>query len=255
MDPAQTATWDETERDAALERRMRAFAIPAALLGSLLFVHAGFGRALVRIFFSMWVHEIGHAVAAWLCGYLAFPGPWLTPVAAERSTFFAVVVAAALAFAAVRAWSGERRRFAMALASVLFVQLACTTLLRPDSARQLIVFAGDGGCLVLGTLLMCSMYAPAGGSIRSGWLRWGLIPIGAASFADVFSLWWSARHDDSVIPFGRNEGAGLSDPSVLSEQFGWSADAIVHRYVVLGCVCLVGLALVYVLGLMRSDEE
>ena len=29
---------------------------------------------------GMWVHESGHAVAAWLCGYLAWPGPWISLV-------------------------------------------------------------------------------------------------------------------------------------------------------------------------------
>jgi hypothetical protein len=255
MDEAQSAQWDEVERDAALERSLRVWAIPVALLGSFVLVHTGLGRALVRIFFSMWVHEIGHAAAAWLCGYLAFPGPWLTPIAAERSVPFAVLVSSALAFAAVRTWTSERRGLGTALASILAVQLACTMFLRPASARQFIVFAGDGGCLVFGTLLMSTLYARAGGAIRAGWLRWGLLAIGSASFADVFALWWSARHDEDVIPFGHNEGSGLSDPSVLSETFGWSTNAIVHRYVVLGCVCLVALAVVYGFGLLRSDED
>jgi hypothetical protein len=247
--------WDEAERDAALERRLRTWAIPVALVASFAFVHTGLGRVLVRIFCSMWLHEIGHAVAAWLCGYLAFPGPWLTPVAAERSVLFTVLVSSALAFGAVRAWGSERRALASALASLLVAQLGCATLLRPDSARQLIVFAGDAGCLVFGTLFMSSMYARAGGAIRAGWLRWGFVGIGSASFADVFALWWAARRDEDVIPFGRNEGAGLSDPSVLSEMFGWTTRAIVHRYVVLGCLCLVALAALYVVGLSRAAED
>jgi len=39
-----------------------------------------------------------------------------------------------------------------------------------------------------------------------------------------------------------NEGAGLSDPSVLSQTYFWSTDQIVHRYVALGCLCLAVLA-------------
>jgi hypothetical protein len=203
----------------------------------------------------MWVHEIGHAAAAWLCGYLAFPGPWLTPIAAERSPLFAVLVASALAFAVVRNWSADRRGLAGSLAALLVLQLGCATLLQPDSARQLIVFAGDGGCLVLGTLLMTSLYAPEETSLRRGWLRWGFLAIGSASFADVFAQWWSARRDEDAIPFGHNEGAGLSDPSVLTETFGWGTGTLVHRYVALGCVCLVALAAVYAFGLWQSATD
>ena len=50
----------------------------------------------------------------------------------------------------------------------------------------------------------------------------------------------------------RNEGAGLSDPSVLSEGFGWSANMLVNRYVALGCVCLAVLASVWLLGVVRA---
>src|SRR5262249_8535171 len=73
--PAMTE-WDESE--AALEQRLRTWAIPVALAGA--FILVAIFPTLVRIFFSMWVHEIGHATAAWMCGYLAFPGPWLTPM-------------------------------------------------------------------------------------------------------------------------------------------------------------------------------
>ena len=87
--------WDEG--DARLELRLRTWAIPAALVLAFVLVSTGPGHFLLRIFFSMWVHEVGHATAAWLCGYLAFPGPWLTPVASKQSLFFELLVLAALA--------------------------------------------------------------------------------------------------------------------------------------------------------------
>lgn len=52
-----------------------------------------------------------------------------------------------------------------------------------------------------------------------------------------------------------NEGAGLSDPSRLSDQFGWSAEQLVSRYVILGCLCLLALALAYLLGLDVSNYQ
>jgi len=54
-----------------------------------------------------------------------------------------------------------------------------------------------------------------------------------------------------------NEGVGLSDPSVLSDQYGWSASLLVHRYLALGCVCLLALACIYILGLApcRADAS
>ncbi|HET7786016.1 MAG TPA: hypothetical protein VFL36_08600 [Myxococcales bacterium] len=242
--------WDVEE--ALLERRIRTWAIPSALALAALFAATGPGRFLLRVFLSMWVHEVGHAATAWLCGFPAFPGPWFTPVAQSRSGPFALLVFGAMAAGAALAWRSGRRGAFRALVALCTVQIFCSAMLPAPGARQLIYFMGDGGCLVLGALLMLTLYAPEGGALRRGWLRWGFLVIGAAAFVDAFGQWWAARTDVERIPFGMNEGRGLSDPSMLAETYGWSADQIVHRYVVLGCVCLVVLAAVYVAALRRE---
>jgi mutator family transposase len=105
--------WELAESQ--LEARLRTWAIPVALGGSFLLVATGPGRFLVRVFLSMWVHEIGHATTAWLCGFPAFPGPWLTPMAQSRSPLFGLVVFLALAVAAYRAFRAERIRLGAAI--------------------------------------------------------------------------------------------------------------------------------------------
>jgi hypothetical protein len=245
--------WEVSET--RLEGRLRTWAIPAALLGAFLLVSTGPGHFLVRVFLSMWVHEIGHATAAWLCGFPAFPGPWLTPMAQSRSGLFGFLVFAAIAAAAGWSWRRERRLLTAALGALLAIQIFCTVALSVARAKQFVVFMGDGGCLVLGSLLMLTVYAPEESALKRGWLRWGFLVIGAAAFADAFAQWWAARTDFDSIPFGRNEGAGLSDPSVLSETYRWSTDQIVHGYVALGCVCLAVLAVAYLLARVRAAQD
>ena len=244
----------ETEWDLAetrLESRLRTWAIPGALAGAFLIVSTGAGQFLVRVFLSMWVHELGHATAAWLCGFPAFPGPWLTPMAQSRSGPFGFLLFAAIAAGAFWAWRTGRPRLCIALAALLALQLFCTVALSEAGAKQLIVFMGDGGCMVLGSLLMLTVYAPETSALKRGWLRWGFLIIGAAAFADAFAQWWASRKDFDRIPFGMNEGAGLSDPSVLSQTYFWSTNQIVGRYVVLGSVCLVVVGLAYAVALLR----
>ena len=229
--------WELAESQ--LEARLRTWAVPAALASAFLLVSTGAGHFLVRVFLSMWVHELGHASMA-----------WLTPMAQSRSPFFGFVLFAAIAGGASWAWRTGRRRLCAVLGGLLAGQLFCTLALSVARAKQLIIFMGDGGCLLLGSLLMLTVYAPEESALKRGWLRWGFLGIGAGAFVDVFAQWWASRRDFDRIPFGMNEGAGLSDPSVLSESFGWSTDQIVHRYVALGCVCLVVVAVVYVRGLV-----
>ena len=244
--------WEVSESQ--LEGRLRTWAIPVALLGAFLVVSTGPGHFLARVFLSMWVHEIGHATAAWLCGFAAFPGPWLTPMAQSRSGAFGFLVFAGIAAGTYRAWRTGRRCLAVALSGLLLIQLFCTVALSAPRAKQFIVFMGDGGCLVLGSLLMLTVYAPEESALKRGWLRWGFLVIGAAAFADAFAQWWASRTDFDRIPFGMNEGAGLSDPSVLSETYRWSTDQIVGRYVALGCVCLAVIAAAYAWGLLRRRD-
>jgi hypothetical protein len=245
--------WEDGE--AALERRVKLLALPLALgLCALLAATQG-GRFLLRLFCGMWVHEIGHAVTAWACGFLAFPGPWLTHVSDGRSPVFAALLSAALLAFAVRSVMAGARGLAGASLCLLALQVACTHLVSEDRAQMLVVFGGDACCLWGGALLMAAVYAPEGSWMRRDWLRFGLLFIGAAAFTDVFSQWWASRGDYERIPFGANEGQGLSDPSRLQEIWKWSTDQLVGRYVGLGCVCLAALAALYAWGLYSSREE
>jgi hypothetical protein len=248
---APGTTWALPAFEAALERRFRMFAIPIALVIAWAVVHAGFGHMLLRTVLSMWIHELGHAVAAWLCGHFAFPGPWFTPVGSGHSWIVVGLVAAALVFGAVRLWR-LRRFWSVFLLGLLPVQIYCSFFMSDRWASIFIIWSGDGGCMVIGTLLMLSLYARKGSQIRVGWLRWGFLVIGAAAFADAFATWWAARTDRDAIPFGETEGRGLSDPTVLVFQQGFSVTGLVSSYVWTGAACLAVLAVAYGLGLRKE---
>src|SRR6185436_11558590 len=121
--------WGHTLAEARSELQLARFTVPAALLTSLVLAQTDMGRFLLRTFFGMWLHELGHAVAAWLCGYPAFPGPWFTSVGEERSFLFALAITAGLAYAIWRArMEGERVWMGVAIV-VLVLQVALTVIL------------------------------------------------------------------------------------------------------------------------------
>jgi hypothetical protein len=236
---------------------MRLAAVPLALLVAWLVVHAGLARLLLRTFLTMWVHETGHAVTAWLCGLPAFPGPWFTPVGESRSWLIVLLVTATLGHLGYRSWRSRHYLPVLLVGLLLPVQLVCTFGLGHRRMQELVLFGGDAGCMIIGTLLMTTFYVRKDNSVRTGWLRWGFLVIGAAAFADAFATWWAARKNLDAIPFGENEGTGPSDASKLVDIHGWSVASLVDRYVYLGLLCLIVLAIVYAVGLVgsRADDE
>ena len=238
---------DYTQEEAKQEFRYRLFAIPAALIAARIFV--GWAPWLARIL-TMLVHESGHAVTAWLCGFWAMPGLWFTPVSDVRSVWVTLVVIGALGFVGFLFWNGERWLMVGAAAAVLVFQLICT-LLPADRAQALIIFGGDGGSLVLGSILMATFYARRKSVIVQNELRWGFLGIGATAFMDAFKTWTGSEED---LPFGIQEGT-LSDPSQMVETFHWTIQLMMQRYFRLSLVCLGGLAALYVCGLIGASKQ
>ena len=215
--PPESAGWAGAGQDAELERRLRTWAIPGALLGFALVHVTGPGRFLMRAFFGREVHECGHALTGWLFGFPSVPLLWVSISSAHRSPLAILAIAAGLASLAVWRWRAKDRRAATVWAGLLVLQLAASLGSSERTAQMFITFGGDAGCLVLGPLLMALFLLGPDRWVNRGWLRWGYLVIGAAAFVDVFSEWWAARTDVDRIPFGEIEGVGLSDPSKLNE--------------------------------------
>jgi len=227
---------DAADLESGSEITLRLVALPVALLLGLLFASSGLGHALQRIFFGMVLHELGHAVSAWLLGFPAFPLLWFTPVAEHRSGLFSLMLLAAGVGLLVAGRRSDRTAWMLgggALAALVIFGM----MLGERQARALITFGGDAGALILGTLFMATLFVGPESRLRRGGLRWGLLVIGAAAFSDVAATWWRARRDFGEIPFGRIEGVGLSDPSVLVEMHGWSERGLVRAYLTVVVVC------------------
>jgi hypothetical protein len=246
LSPRKEATWDG-DLDKTLEWKLRLGAIPIALGLAALFHASKLGHMLQRTFLTMMVHEVGHAMTAWWCGFAAFPTLWRTLIAETRGPIVPLLLGGGNAL--LIGWGlRSRKRIVLATGIVsALLQLVGTFGLSRRSAQAIITFGGDGGALVLGTALMATFFFGRETQIYKGWLRWGFVVIGAAAFVDTFATWWSARHDFDAIPFGEIEGIGPSDPSKLTDVYGWTTRAMVGRYVALGSACLLALLALWVI--------
>ena len=230
--------------NAVRELGYRALALPLALLVARLIDGTGLGMASAML--AMVLHESGHAITAWLTGRWAIPLLWVTPHGEERSWAIVLVMTATIVLAGFLTWKAQHWGWVLAASAVLILQVIFLNL----PAGAAIVFCGDGGAMVLATILMAMFYAPRESALRKSWgLRWGLLVIGALSFMHVFRIWTGPFED---IPFGEIEGVGPSDPTLLTETYGWSVTQLVDRYVRLGTVCLAFLAGMYVWALVSA---
>lgn len=243
-EPATAANHTISRADARTELKYRILALPLALLLARLV--AGTPLRLAAAMLAMVLHESGHAITAWLTGRWAVPLPWVTPHGQERSWGIVLLVTAVILFGGFLAWKAERWEWVLAAGAVLLLQLIALTL----PAEATIIFFGDGGALVLATLLMATFYAPRESRLYKSWgLRWGLLVIGALSLMHVFLMWTGPLEN---LPFGEIEGVNLSDPSLLTEMYGWTVLQMVDRYFRLGTVCLAALLALYVWGLASA---
>lgn len=237
--------------DDAHEWKRRAGVIPAMLVLALAFHGCDAGHFVQRTALTMPLHELGHAVAGWFSGFAAIPTLWKTLIPEARSTLVPLVIGAAGAAALWRGWSVGPAWLLGAGIAVGALLFAGTFASSVDTARTVFTFAGDAGAMVLGTGLMLTFFVGPDSRLRTGGLRYGLAGIGAAALVDTFSVWWAARTDRSVIPFGEIEGVGLSDPSKLVDG-GWTVDQLVDRYVLVGCLCFMVLAVVWARATWRE---
>jgi hypothetical protein len=225
------------DEDGALEWKLRAAAIPAAIGLALAFSAWPTGHWLQRTFLSMMVHELGHAVTAWWCGFAAFPTLWKTLIPETRSLIVPLALLALEGWICVRAWRTQRTAWMLAGLALAILQFVGTLGTSVRRAQEAITFGGDAGAMVLGTLLMLTFFVGPASRLRTQQLRWGFLVIGAAALVDTFGTWWAARSDIEAIPFGEIEGVGLSDPSKLDELYGWTTPQIVQRHLSVGIAC------------------
>ena len=254
-------TREDVITDARFELRLRQWAPPVVLLLTYFAFSVPTLAAGGRILFSMWLHELGHTISAWLCGFAALPGPWRTRVPEERSWWVMGMVLAAIAWATWRRWRSDElddrpraRNVALGIGAAAALLVVWLWNLSEAGASQFILFAGDGGGMVLGVALVACFYVRQDRHLHHSGLRWGFLVIGAAAFIDPARVWLRAS-DPDTIAFGHIEGVGDSDPTRLVDVHGWSAQTMVDRFQLLVWLSAIALVLFYARGLWAARRQ
>src|SRR5271154_5430444 len=171
---------------------------------------------------EMWFHELGHAVVAWLSGFVAVPLPFFTIMPRESRSASVVLIVlgmiGAIAYEAVQRKWWSLLAFACGLA---FVQLVMTGFMNPAQARQWGIYAGQGGAIVLPTLVMLAFYQPLGW--RWDFWRYPAVVVAAVGFVHAFFIWTGVARGTGVMPHGSAVGDDSEgDMERLIRDYHWT---------------------------------
>jgi len=238
------------QRKAHHELMCRVFALPGALLVGWLVVQT---MPMLASFLRMWTHETGHALTAWLCGYIAIPTAWITIRLPERQHAVSLLVAAGLAFGGYVAWRLERWFWVVVTAAVVVLLIAGNT--RTEfQAQGLITFGGDAGSFVVATIMMATFYARPESAMVRKQVRWGLLLLGAIAFMDTYAT-WAGGFEKIVSWIDDLDERGATDLAQLTQMYGWGIGEMQARFLRVAHLCFVALAAMYAAGIMQARQR
>ncbi len=237
--------------------RVNLLAIPIAFLIAIVLNFSVF--FILMLPWHIWVHEVGHASAAWAAGFRAMPLPFgWTSISNHRHW---LVYLGVLFLLGVWFWQGyqERRPWAM-LTAVVFavIQFYMTWLITEDQAFMWISFAGIGGEFYLSTFLLVSFYFPLPDRFRWDIFRFVVIVLAAATLFNSFWLWHLIDVGLSEIPWGSmlgGRGDANGDMNRLRLDYAWTPAQIIASYRRLGELCLLTVAGVYSVFVIRGNPQ
>jgi hypothetical protein len=208
--------------------------------------------------FHVWVHEFGHATAAWLTGRRALPLPigW-TAIEPPYSpvVYFGILLLLGVLF--VAGWK-ERKVWPMLIAvAVAPLQFYMTWRLTDHEQQFWWTFCGVGGEFYLSALFMACFFVQLPEKFRWGACRYLFLFLGASCFLHIFLFWNRVYHGLEDIPMGsmvNGEDDAGGDMNVLMSDYHWTHSKIRMTYHYLGNWCLVGLGVVYATFVLRLNR-
>lgn len=233
--------------------RVNAMALPAALALGVLAQLTGF-EIFVFATTSMWAHELGHAVVAWLGGFVAVPLPFFTLHASEDRTLFgASLLTLSIAVGAFFALRRRAWTLLALLAGLASLQLFLTFTINPAQATKWVIFAGHGGELVIPTLWMLAFYERLPG--RWDFWRYPVLLASGVTFVHGLFRWTAVAWGTRPMPRGSMVGSDSEgDIERLVRTYHFSQSGLAHAYLTLAWACFATLACAYVFRLRTSHD-
>ncbi len=222
------------------------------LRGDLAFQVGVFVFAVVFIFFpitgfftqylTVVFHELGHAFAAWSCGYKALPVPFFTFTSEEPSWVARVCYFVLCAVALLSGYNHRSRAFVVFVVFLLALFFYCNMTLKPDEQDTFFVWGGHAGEFVLPTILL--LWFPYRLPPRIHWdvFRYPAFIVAMISALRSWRLWFEVKNQLAPPPT-HGVGSVAADYVRLLEGGYFTAESLIENYLNLAALCF-GLILI-----------
>lgn len=229
------------------------FAFPVAFAFALLLELAE-ADFLLYSTVCMWTHELGHAAAGWLGGFLSIPLPFFTIYTSDDRNY--VVIALVIALWGWLGYRGITRRSAglvAGAAGVAGLQIWLTFLSVPGRALQWFTYGGLAGELVLSTAMMLAFYV----KLPWRWDFWRYVVLFTCAPAFLHSMlrWIHVKLGTADLPRGSAIGdSSEGDVEKLLRTGEFTELTLASTSLALAFGCAVVIVLVY-LRMMRKARR
>lgn len=245
--------------------KINRFALPAAFIIAYLINSVEFLRIISFLFSTIPLHEMGHALMAWMGGRWAVPLGAIVPtagmtlIASSRSTIFIFIF---FSFLSYGIYFFYRKKYNFHLNILLFIFfLSLYLTFRPEEMQlaSFISFAGILGEILLSTFLIICFYYNLTERFRWDFWRFPVLFYGATGFTNTALQWYNIKKHLQTLPMGSAvSGEGARDMSGDLNQLilaGWSEAQITAVYWFFIKTCIILIILHYAIGLLKGDLE
>ncbi len=246
-------------------RKSLIFAVPLAFLISYIFNSIDFLRIISLLLATIPLHELGHALAAWMGGRWAIPLGAVVPTAGmtlisySRSYFFIFLFFSSVMYGI---YYFNKRKYGFHLTILLLVFFMSFFLtFRIDELRlaSFISMAGIAGEIFLSTFLVVAFYYNLTKRFRWDFWRFPALLFGSSAFTNSAIQWYRIKNELQALPMGSAvSGQGARDLNGDLNQLilaGWMPTQIIAIYWLFIKICCLVLVTYYILGLLKDQSK
>jgi hypothetical protein len=247
-------------------KRIRLLAFPFTFI----FAFATVKTNLINLFsyFSVWVHEFGHAMMCWVSGIkatpLSFGTSGMTFSSGEGRSIIVFICFAFLNMLMMKNAKRDKAPFLnFLLIPLLILSVIMFFLASNDKVQEMIVAAGFGGEIIISLFMIISFYFRFPGQTQWNYfLRWPIMFIGFFTLIKTTSGWLEVHRLNTLYPFGGNfsEESVLGIPGdlhILMHDFGWGLSKfkkIYTGFLILTWSLIISFYFLFISKKIKTDE-